>query len=232
MSRQQGRTADGVAVSRAAHYFQEGGRVFSDPCAVDLISPWLRPLVRHRWLHALTLGRHRDVLEPVVLGSFVCARLSEAWLEQEIEASGLGQFVLLGAGLDSFALRRADLAERLRVYEVDHPATQALKRSRVERSRHGVPSNLVFVPVDFESESLEAGLGRSDFDFERPAFFSWLGTIPYLSNEAVLETYGSIARHCAPGTHVVANYAAPHAYLKPRDVEMLQRLAELRAATR
>lgn len=224
MARQVGRTADGVAVSRAAHFFQEGGRVFSDPCAVDLIAPWLRPLVRHGWLYRLTIGRHREALRPVVLGSFACARITEEWLEEAM-ARGIAQLVLLGAGLDSFALRRSDLAGRLRVFEIDHPATQALKRARISRSRHALPPNLVFVPLDFERETLEEGLGRCDFDFEAPAFFSWLGTVPYLTESAVFQTLDAIARACAVGSEVVLNYTAPRSHLQPEDVAILEELA-------
>ena len=101
-------------------------------------------------------------------------------------AHGVTQYVILGAGLDTFAYRNPHPG--LRVFEVDHPATQAWKREQLQAAGIPIPPSLTFVPIDFEQQTLEAGLEHSGFDTNAAAFFSWLGVTPYLTHEACMTT--------------------------------------------
>jgi methyltransferase (TIGR00027 family) len=123
-------------------------------------------------------------------------------------AQGVAQYVILGAGLDSFAYRRPDLVGVLRVFEVDHPATQRWKRARLQALHLELPSHLTFIPVDFEQHTLADGLRAGGHRPERPAFVSWLGVTMYLTEEAVFETLRSVASF-APGSEVVFHYSLP-----------------------
>jgi len=116
--------------------------------------------------------------------------------------------VVLGAGLDTFACRNPHRG--LRVFEVDHPSTQAWKRERLAAQAIGVPSSMRFVAVDFEKQRLDERLAAGGFRADRPAFFSWLGVTIYLSPQAVAGTLRTIAA-CARGSQVVFDFATPPA---------------------
>jgi methyltransferase (TIGR00027 family) len=120
------------------------------------------------------------------------------------------QYVVLGAGLDTFAYRNPHSG--LRVFEVDHPATQAWKRERLEAAGIAIPTSLTFAPIDFERRTLADGLGQSGFNGSAAAFFSWLGVTPYLTREACLVTLSFIAKMPA-GSGVVFDFAVDPALL-------------------
>jgi methyltransferase (TIGR00027 family) len=125
------------------------------------------------------------------------------------------QYVVLGAGLDTFAYRNAYPENLLRIFEVDHPATQAWKRARLGEMNIPLPHSLRFVPVDFERQSLSAELARAGFRRDRPAFFSWLGVVVYLSEAAVMDTLGYVAS-LAPASEVVFEFSLPASALDER----------------
>jgi len=144
--------------------------------------------------------------------AFIAAR--SRYAEDELArlvASGVDQYVVLGAGLDTFAYRNPH--PHLRVFEVDHPATQAWKRERLAASVIAVPDSLAFVPIDFEHESLDA-LSRAGLNRGRPALFGWLGVVAYLELPAVIDTLRFVASG-APGTTIVFDYAVPPDRLTP-----------------
>ncbi len=122
----------------------------------------------------------------------------------EAHARGVRQYVLLGAGLDTFAYRAG--LPGLTVFEVDHPATQAWKRARLAKVGIAVPGSVVYVPVDFEREWTSGGLAHAGFDAARPAFLAWLGVTPYLGREAVIETLGFVAG-LSSGSEIVFDYS-------------------------
>jgi len=137
--------------------------------------------------------------------------------------------VVLGAGLDTFAHRNpfADLG--LRVFEVDHPATQGWKRRRLADAGLAPPASLTFAPVDFERQTLAAGLAAAGFDAQAPACFAWLGVVVYLTREAVDETLGFIASLPA-GSAVVFDYGEPIEAYAPEQRPYQARRAERVAA--
>ncbi|MGN1373458.1 MAG: class I SAM-dependent methyltransferase [Candidatus Coproplasma sp.] len=121
--------------------------------------------------------------------------------------TGTSQYVILGAGLDTFALREREFLNRFDVFEVDHPATQADKRARIDRAGLTVPDNLHFVPVDFAVDNLAQKLLASGFDPRKKTFFSWLGVSYYLTEEQIADTLKGIADISAEGSTVVFDYA-------------------------
>jgi len=194
-------TAERVAERRAAHQMLDRPRVFDDPLAIRMIRPHAAGRIREE-----AQRRDRSALS-CYLRAFVSMR--SRFAEDELArayASGVRQYVLLGAGFDTFAYRNAHAD--LRVFEVDHPATQAVKRRRLEASGIVVPPTLTFVPVDLTEASLRAALDDAGFDATSPALFAWLGVSMYLSLEDVRTTLGIIGS-LARGTCLVFDYAVP-----------------------
>jgi len=195
---QPSRTALAAAGHRAAHQLLEGGRVFTDPLAMAILGVPTAELMR------------ADLRAPATRGMrlFIAARsrFAEDSLASAV-ARGVRQYVVLGAGLDTFAHRNPFEAAGLRVFEVDHPATQAWKKQRLADAGLQSPASLTFAPVDFERETLADGLTAAGFDAAAPAFFAWLGVVVYLTREAVAETLKFIAG--VPGAEVVFDYGEP-----------------------
>lgn len=132
-------------------------------------------------------------------------------------ANGVQQYVVLGAGLDTFAYRNP--FQQVRVFEVDHPATQAWKRERLEAAGIAIPAEFAFVAIDFEKQMLDAALDVAGFRTSEPAFFSWLGVTPYLTREAFEATVRFIAAMPA-GSGVAFDFAVERSSLG-----MMERLA-------
>lgn len=120
--------------------------------------------------------------------------------------TGTKQYVILGSGLDTFAFRESEFLSKYKVFEVDHPLTQADKRERITRAGWTIPDNLTFVPVDFEEDSLAKRLTAVGFDPSVKSFFSWLGVTYYLSEEAIGKTLAELSSLCADGSTLVFDY--------------------------
>jgi len=206
-TRQQGRTADGAALGRAIHLLYARPVVFADYYALDLVSPPARFLCRSPLLYRLFLKRGIAPFRHFVASTLSGMRYIEDRLADAVH-EGFTQYVVLGAGLDSFALRRLDLCRSLRVFEVDHPATQALKRERIGRFLGAPPAHLELVPADFERQSLDEVLAASRFDPKARTLFSWIASIPYVDESAVHETFRSLARQSAEGSEIVFNFGS------------------------
>ncbi len=188
------KTALGVAIRRAAHQLMDRPPVLDDPIAVRLVGTGF-PRQMERAMHPV--GRD--------FRGFMAAR--SRYAEDHLAAAvakGMTQYVVLGAGLDTFAYRNPFPA--LRVFEVDFPATQAWKRSMLDAAGISLPEGLTFVPLDFEHHTLAEGLGEAGFDAGSAAFFGWLGVVPYLTLAAFRSTLETIAR-LPPGTGVSFDYA-------------------------
>jgi len=194
-------TAWAAAAHRAAHQILEQGRIFADPLALRILGADAEAAVRD--------AKNDPSQRRLRLFIAVRTRFAEDALTTAV-ARGVRQVVVLGAGLDTYAYRTA-LVESLHVFEVDHPATQTWKRQRLSEAGIPVPSTLTFAPVDFERETLADGLAAVGFDPAQQTFFTWLGVVPYLTEQVVLVTLGFIAN--LPGrAHVVFDYGNPPAW--------------------
>ncbi len=120
--------------------------------------------------------------------------------------TGTEQYVILGAGMDTFAFREAEFLLKHKVFEVDHPLTQADKKERIARAGWTVPDNLSFVSVDFARDSLMDCLNAAGFDPNVKSFFSWLGVTYYLSEDAIDKTLAALSSICADGSTLVFDY--------------------------
>jgi methyltransferase (TIGR00027 family) len=174
--------------------------------------------------------RLRDELSAVDLLAFsrwmcVRSRLAEDVVKRAV-AAGIRQYAILGAGLDSFAYRRPDLLARLRVFEVDHPASQAWKRERLAELGVRLPANLVFAPVDFETQTLRVGLLAAGFDFATAAVFSWIGVTMYLTQAAIEATLETVAA-CPPDSRIVLTYNLPPSALQDGGREIGSRMSRM-----
>ena len=120
--------------------------------------------------------------------------------------TGTKQYVILGAGLDTFAFREKEFLSKYRVFEVDHPLTQKDKIERIARVGWTVPDNLTFVPVDFMKDSLTERLIAAGFEPSAKSFFSWLGVTYYLSAEAIDTMLSALSGLCTDGSILVFDY--------------------------
>lgn len=123
-----------------------------------------------------------------------------------VALTGTGQYVILGAGLDTFAFRETAFLAKHRVFEVDHPLTQADKKERIARAGRTIPAGLTFVPADFTKDSLTQRLTAAGFDPSAKAFFSWLGVTYYLPAETIDKTLAELSALCADGSTLVFDY--------------------------
>jgi methyltransferase (TIGR00027 family) len=201
------KTALGVAIRRAAHQLADHPPVLDDPIAVRMVGSGY-PRQMERAMHAVA----RDFRAFMAVRS----RYAEDRLAAAV-AQGVPQYVVLGAGLDTFAYRNP--FPSLRVFEVDFPATQEWKKAKLGEAGIDLPVGLTFVPLDFEHQTLQNGLNQAGFNPEAAAFFGWLGVVPYLTLEAFRATVGAIARLPA-GSAVSFDYA-----LAPETLSLLGRIA-------
>jgi len=157
------------------------------------------------------------------------SRYCEDCLEEAIR-QGVGQYVILGAGFDTFAFRRPELAGRLQIFEVDHPVTQAQKRQRITAAGWEIPTHLHFVPVDFTQEGFAGALRGSAYDPHMLSFFSWLGVTYYLAREVVRATLQAVAGLSVPGTQVVFDYMDADAFsagVAGKRIQLMQGIAKM-----
>ena len=197
-------TADLVAAVRALHQ-RDRVQLVDDPYAILLCGRSARRILRIRpagWLMAHCVLRR---LRPAALGTLIRARYAEQALETAVRA-GIAQYVIIGAGMDSFALRRSDLMPRLQVFEIDRAAMQEIKQERLRLAGLGIPRGLHFVPADLERIPVMHALSESAFEPERRAFLSMLGVIYYLPREVLASTVRSIAGGVATGSQLVVDY--------------------------
>ncbi|MGB6742436.1 MAG: class I SAM-dependent methyltransferase [Terracidiphilus sp.] len=208
------KTAFGVARRRAVHQMLDRPPVLDDPIAIPLLGPHFA-YDKLKEMHPFSRA----------FRAFMAAR--SRYAEDHLAAAaaqGVEQYVVLGAGLDTFAYRNP--FPRVRVFEVDFPATQQWKRELLAQAAIPVPAGLTFVPLDFEHKTLAAGLAESGFNAQIPAFFGWLGVAPYLTLDAFRATLETIAALPAR-TGVSFDYGVPRHALG-----MLGRIAFDRLAAR
>ncbi|WPG38902.1 class I SAM-dependent methyltransferase [Variovorax sp. EBFNA2] len=230
-SSQASRTALATALMRSIHSRSAPAPLLDDTWGERLVPDAVRTAFRERALvrrDASATGTLETALDDAMRANaaypdvILRSRYTEDALQDAV-ARGITQYVLIGAGFDSFVCRVPDWAQGLDIYEVDHPATQPLKRQRLAAC--GVPpsASVHFVEADLSAESLGAALARSPFNTTQPAFFSWLGVTVYLTREANLAALRDIATCAAHGSELVFTYideaalhAGPEAFQKLR----------------
>jgi methyltransferase (TIGR00027 family) len=219
------RTAELVAVVRAAHFRHRGGRLFADPVAERLLSRSWRLVAKYRplfWvMERIVLAKVRHVQTQILLRAKIAS-------EQVMRASlsGASQYMILGAGYDSFALTHALHTDGLQVFEVDHPQTQASKRQRLADSGLAVPDSLQFVAVDFENQDLTEVVLGSAWDTGKKSIVSWLGTTYYLSQQAIEKNLRQLHGLLPYGSLLILDHGLNNASLDIRTVREYENLRE------
>ena len=237
---QVSRTAQMTAYNRGFHCRNDAPVIFDDFLAFDVLGHDARRSIEEKMMAMLravnpeaaaafndeesALGwlMQAGAAAPIVLGR---ARYAEELLKRALEKGGR-QYVLLGAGLDTFAFRYPELLADIHVFELDHPGTQEYKRRRLDELGWELPGNLHFIPVDFTRTGLADALQESGFDTQVPAFFSWLGVTYYLTRSEVMATLQDIARISAPGSAIVFDYLDMDAYVARLAAPRVQRMIE------
>ena len=196
------RTSDIPAVMRALHQSNDDApKILLDPIAPRLVDvanldlAWLDPILRHPFAPQWRAG------------FLIRNRYAEDCLAEAL-ARGVQQYLILGAGFDTFAYRQPAWASALEIFEIDHPATQALKRGALAKAGIRPPANLSFVPIDFESTRLDQALGRTRFALASQTFCSLLGVTQYLTIEAITSTLAFVLSLPA-GSEIVLSFILP-----------------------
>ncbi len=229
------------AFGRAYHATHAQQKIFDDFLADKLFTDQERALFTENLARAFAFfdpeGAARATTQEQALAGFMRnqslpitlsrARYVEQVLEEEMK-NGVTQYVILGAGLDTFAFRRLDLMARLQVFEVDHPATQNFKRARLQQLGWETPSQLHWVPLDFAHRDLMSALAAAGYDSNALTLFSWLGVTYYLKREVIDATLRGIASHARPGSIIIFDYLDADAFIPERTAP---RVAKMQAAT-
>ncbi|WP_435102525.1 class I SAM-dependent methyltransferase [Arhodomonas sp. AD133] len=213
-----------TATARAVHQLLDDPIVFEDPLALPILGRGHERAVREDPF------RHNDPAARTMRAAIVArSRLAEDELQKAV-GEGVRQFVVLGAGLDTFAYRNPYNALGLQTYEVDQPPMQHWKRTRLDEACIPIPDSLTFVGTDFETgDSLSERLREAGFRWGEPACFSWLGVTPYLTDADVLDVLATLS-HSPAGSRVVFDYRLPTSMLEPLERMMEEHVAELFAA--
>lgn len=206
-------TAWGVALARVAHvHFHDPPPIFDDSLALELIDPEIQPMLERY--------RPSEALSAELQGARAYLPFRQRYQEERLAAAfdrGVRQYVILGAGLDSYAFRQPSERRDLQIFEVDFSATQEQKRARIETLGWEWPSNLVFAPCDFEHDRLGESLLRAGFDRARPAVFAWMGVTIYLERDTVVDTLSQVRALSMPGSSIAFEYALPTEGLQGTD---------------
>jgi methyltransferase (TIGR00027 family) len=211
-------TALGTAYMRAAHQLLDGEpKILDDPIAVRLLDAGQR--VRE-------FAERYQSPEKKALRSYIVlrSRFAEDRLAAAVQR-GVSQYVILGAGFDTFAFRQPAWAKSVKIFEVDHPGTQSMKRSSITKAGLDLPANVHFAQIDFEHESLAEGLCRHGVSLEQPTFFSWLGVTVYLKEAAIDSALKSMAAYPL-GSEVVLTFKQPPKKIFGRAAKSDRKLAD------
>ena len=214
------KTAELVAAARASHTRTAKPPIFADEYAEHLCGPIWRTIISSKFLTWLVVKVKLHVVQPIVMAVFVRARFCEDLVEEAIDSS-VNQYVILGAGYDSFAMRRADLKNKVTVFELDQFATQKSKLERM--AKHGIakPDNAVYVGADLNVDDMFECLNQHGFDSSKPAVFAWFGVTYYLKRDSVVSTLQQISSTCSPGSSVLFDFQF-NPFSTPKDWRHIQ----------
>lgn len=211
-------TAFMMAFLRGFHAMYDNIKIFNDSLAYDLIPEEVREAFKQHLIESaaeMAPELAKECTDPetslrLAVRTMAGPVLARArFVEDRLEAAigkGTNQYVILGAGLDTFAFRRLDLAGRLQVFELDLPETQEVKRLLLARINLEKPENLHYIAVDFTREDLASALAKSEYDPSQLSFFSWMGVTQYLPLEAIWTTLKDIVSLSKSGNEIVFDY--------------------------
>ena len=199
-----GRTALGAAICRLIEQYQpDETRLFNDPVAKELVSAPIRAMMQLAAMRNFTI-KQTDAVAKGIFGAQICRT---RYIDDAVQAAlsqGIGQLVILGAGLDTRPYRLPGI-ENVKVFEVDLPSVQNDKKKKLQKYLGRLPENVVFIPIDFDTQTLETGIAGTAFNPSRPAVFIWEGVTQYITEKAVSQTLAFVGKS-APGSIIVFTY--------------------------
>ena len=201
------KTAQIVAAVRADVYKYHDAPVYKDDLAIHFTGPFWRSVLANRILRNIVVNGFLAKVFPTSPSVVLRAVFGEEQIEQAM-AAGIDQYVILGAGYDTFAMRRPDLLDSLTIYELDQAATQLEKFRRMAKGGIPKPRNTHYIAADLSKEDLFEVLVNAGLDPARPAVFSWFGVTYYLTPDAVTKTLKTISNRMAAGSYVLFDYLA------------------------
>lgn len=222
------KTAEAVAAVRARHFMRDEPKVFRDPWAISLTSATWRIVCRSRLLSWIVFDRVLGALRPIQATILARARYVEEKLSLAASRH-IVDYVILGAGFDSFALRQGPLIDSLRVWEIDHPDTQRCKRRRLAAMGAWAPSNVHFIEADFCDGPLDDLLSGKGLDAQASVFFSMLGLSYYLPRDTVIRLVDAIGRRFGAGTELVIDIRVDAGFIAPEDRASFHKLERFTA---
>lgn len=219
-------TALGATWTRAYHYAHDEPTIFDDPFAHLMLTEsekeyfeagrferlkCIDPILAESCSDRETILKcfMRAAADPAEQLSR--ARYTEDRLKEAVH-QGIRQYVIVGAGMDTFAFRHPDLSKKLQVFEIDRPSVQTFKHLRISEAGLEPPSNMHFVPVDFGEENLDTALMRTTHIPQEPTFFSWMGVVHYLEKELIITTLRAMRRVAASGSQLTFDYIDLNAF--------------------
>lgn len=234
-------TAMMSAFGRAFHAENEKNPIFADTKAKELMTDGEYQSIGSYILGGIdffapekkgTFASDKEALRYLVNTQIAPTPLARArFCEDSLKTAmrtGAEQYVILGAGMDTFAFREPDFMKKYKVFEVDHPLTQADKKERIKMAALEIPDNLCYVPVDFSTDNLKEKLLMAGFDLSKKTFFSWLGVSYYLSLEQIEKMLDSVADLSAEGSSLVFDYADENLFCS--DIKRVQNMIAMAAA--
>jgi len=218
-----GRSALRVATLRAVHRLLDEPVIFDDPIALPILGSEMSATISDDPF------RFNDPMSRGLRATLIArSKFAEEEMHKAVRA-GVRQYVVLGAGLDTFAFRNTHADEGLHVYEVDHPSTQDWKKALLHEAGIPVPKSMSFVAIDFETKTLREGLREAGFQADQPAYFSWLGVAIYLTQEAIFETLRFVAS-LPKGSAITFDYSLDRALLNPIERAISEYMGQLIAS--
>ncbi|MDE0021339.1 MAG: class I SAM-dependent methyltransferase [Candidatus Poribacteria bacterium] len=220
-------TADTTAAVRARHQ-RHKARLIDDPIAKELCGQLWQRALKFKPLGWLLDDFIMKPIQPVSMCVLMRARYAEQALEEAVK-NGVRQYVIIGAGMDSFAFRNKEMMERIDVFEIDHPKTQEVKLRRIQQAELDAPERLHFLPADLSQKTAMEALNGSAFDPSQPAFLTLLGVSYYIAEEDLAKTARSIAERMGAGSFLLLDYMLDPSSSKAEHLPMREKLMTLTA---
>lgn len=218
-------TALGAATCRLIEQYQpEPVRLFHDPLVKDLVGAPIRAMMQFKSMRNLAI-QQMDALTPGIYGVQIARTRYIDNAVRDAHTQGIEQVVILGAGLDTRPYRLPEL-KRTRVFEVDLPSVQEDKKKKLNKHFGWLPQQVTFLPIDFDTQSLEAVFSGTAFDPARPAIFVWEGVTQYLAEEAVRRTLAFVGTS-APGSMLVFTYVLKSFIDRRSDIPGAEKMMEM-----
>ena len=217
-------TALGAAVCRLIEQYEpEETRLFNDPIVKDLVGTPIRVMMKLAFMRKYTM-KQTDAITPGIYGAQICRTRYIDDVVRNAQSKGIGQLAILGAGLDTRPYRLKGM-DHLNAFELDLPAAQTEKKKKLQGTLGHLPEYVTFIPIDFDTQTLENAFSSTAFDLSMPAIFIWEGVTQYISEESVCQTLSFIGK-LASGSILVFTYVLKSIIERRSNIPGADRLME------